>query len=80
MQFVHPQKAGERNFFHPVSRNPWEVIISGPVDIYETTGSDSLCQPVDIVVLPRNVILYGLQQKVRSPAALRNVLSVSERE
>ena len=29
--FVHPQKAGERNFFNPVSRNPWEVIISGPV-------------------------------------------------
>ena len=29
--FVHPQKAGEHNFFHPVSRNPWEVIISGPV-------------------------------------------------
>ena len=33
MRFVHPQKAGERNFFHPVSRNPWEVIISGPVKL-----------------------------------------------
>ena len=32
--FVHPQKAGECNFFHPVSRNPWEVIISGPVDYF----------------------------------------------
>ena len=31
MRFVHPQKAGERNFFHPVSHNPWEVMISGPV-------------------------------------------------
>ena len=31
LQFVHLQKAGERNFFHPVSCNPWEVIISGPV-------------------------------------------------
>ena len=29
--FVHPQKAGVRDFFHPVSHNPWEVIISGPV-------------------------------------------------
>ena len=38
LRFVHPQKAGERNFFHPVSRNPWEVIISGPVD-------DSVCNP-----------------------------------
>ena len=31
MQFVHPQMAGERKLFHSVSRNPWEVIISGPV-------------------------------------------------
>ena len=31
MCFVHPLKAGKRNFFHPVSRNPWEAIISGPV-------------------------------------------------
>ena len=31
MQFVQPQKARVRNFFHPVSRNPWEAIISGPV-------------------------------------------------
>ena len=31
MQFIHPQKTGERNFFNPVSRNLWEVIISGPV-------------------------------------------------
>ena len=31
MHFVHPQKADERNYFNPVSRNPWEVIISGPV-------------------------------------------------
>ena len=29
LRFVHPQKAGERNFFHPVSRNPWEIIILG---------------------------------------------------
>ena len=29
--FVHPKKAGEHNFFHPVSRNPWQVIILGPV-------------------------------------------------
>ena len=34
MRFVHPQKAGERNFFNPVSRNPWEVTISGPVVIH----------------------------------------------
>ena len=31
LRFVQPQKTGERNFFHPVSRNPWEVIILGPV-------------------------------------------------
>ena len=31
LRFAHPQKAGERNFFHSVSRNLWEVIISGPV-------------------------------------------------
>ena len=32
LRFVHPQQAGEGNCFHPVSRNPWEVIISGPVE------------------------------------------------
>ena len=31
MRFVHPQKAGKRNDFHPVSRSRWEVITSGPV-------------------------------------------------
>ena len=31
LRFVHPQKAGERNFFHPASRNQWEAIILGPV-------------------------------------------------
>ena len=35
MRFVHPKKAGERNFFHPVSRNPWEVIISGPIHTFQ---------------------------------------------
>ena len=31
MRFVHPLKASRHNFFHSVSRNPWEVIIFGPV-------------------------------------------------
>ena len=31
VRFVHTLKASERNFFHSISRNPWEVIISGPV-------------------------------------------------
>ena len=42
--FFHPKKASERNFFHSFSRNPWQVIISGPVDmqikIFNAQGRD----------------------------------------
>ena len=41
-RFDHPHKAGERNFFHPVSRNPWEVIISGPVDCMDIPNAKKI--------------------------------------